>query len=146
VKKRLGRHRLETVEGEVIEFGLQAESVKVKVAEFDARAGAQFELLDDGLAKPFFGEPGLKYQKHRDGDRGKRDNQNREETQPFVLHEPPSFETISILSRPRLSSSHLSARSLMARWMSTSRIVSSTSSSAGTSALRAFSWGTKSLR
>src|SRR5262250_2001034 len=55
---------------------------------------------------------------------------------PSELHDPAPSGTMSILIRPRMSSSHLLARSLMARCTSTSRIVSSTSSSGGTSAPR----------
>src|SRR4029077_6017308 len=65
---------------------------------------------------------------------------------PAEAHEPPPWVTTSIFKWSRVSSSHLLERSLMARWISTSRMVSLTSSNDGTGSPRALSCDANSSR
>lgn len=103
------------MQGEIVKFRLQAQRVQVEAAEFHARSGAQLQLPNQFVADPLFRETHFKYQKHNQKDRGRDADQDREKTQPFALHEPPAFETISNRNRGRLSFNHFSSRSLMAR-------------------------------
>ena len=63
MKQRRFGGALEAVEGEVIEFGLQMQEMKMKASQFDARAGAYLDLTDERVANPLTHEAGLKYEK-----------------------------------------------------------------------------------
>src|ERR1700691_4357137 len=150
VKQRSFRGSFPPVQRQVIQLGAQAQRMQMKSAQLHARARPRLQLLYQRIARPALRDPKLKNAKHRHRNRADREHDGCKPMWPAELpppvHEPLPCATMSIFRRSRESLSHLAARSLIARWISTSRIVSSTSSSGGTVSLRAFSCGENSSR
>ena len=52
VKQRKFGRSFQAVQGEVIEFGLPVQEMKMKTSQFDTRAGARLNLMDERVANP----------------------------------------------------------------------------------------------
>src|SRR5580704_4507571 len=116
----------------------------METVEIHSRPGAKFDLVHYNMTDPSFGDSHLKHHKHHGGERHDHKERRCQPVSPANPHEPAPCIMMSIFRCSRVSSSHFAARSLIARWISTSRIVSSTSSNGGTGWFFAFSCGTNS--
>src|SRR5579862_4102895 len=105
--------------------------IQMEPAHFDVGARAGFGLGDDLPTQPMI-EDARPYSPHnRDPCQNRKQHAETRPVFPAQLQDPFPCGAISIRRRPRVSSSHFVALSLIARWMSTSRIVSATSPTAG---------------
>ena len=115
---------------------------KMKISQLDARAGGLLQLLHDRAARPAIREPAGNHigdgqpddQRQRDDERPARVSVRIFASCPFIVADSERRLTawrrpvsISIFNRDFVSSSHFAVRSLIPRWMSNSRICSSTS-------------------
>src|ERR1700733_13346455 len=146
VEQRRFAGTFQAVQRQVIEFRMQAPRVQMKSAQLDARTGPFFQLRDQCIARPALCDSKLENAKHYRHCGADQKGHGCQPMWPAKLHEPLRGDTMSSFSLSRDSPSHFAARSLMACWISTSRMVSSTSSSGGTGSLRAFNCGENSSR
>src|ERR1700759_1028278 len=156
MKKRRRSGRLVAVQGEVVDFRAQPNAVEKEIAHLHTRSGAFFDLRDDDAAQIVLGDAVPEFVHHDSDNRDQHHHPDQPSADPFpdalalALHShfggapaggiggagagcASALVTMSSFTRSRVSASHLSARCWMARKIRISRIVSSTSSSGGTS-------------
>src|ERR1700726_1893715 len=144
VKKRRRPRAFPSVERQIVQLGAQTQRVQMKSSQLHARSRFLLELAYHCIAHTAFHPPGFKRYKCKQHRHRKKHQCASQPPLPTHPHDAVPCETMSSFRCSRVSSTHFFARSLIARCTSTSRIVSSTSSSAGTVSPRAFNCGANS--
>src|SRR5579862_7181735 len=144
VKQRRSTRSLEAMHRQITDANREMPGIEVKGAHLHARAGALVNLMDDRGANPSVGQTECENRNH-----GKHHQDDRDQVPgypffPAAAHGAAPSAMMSIFSRSRVSSSHCFESVSISRWISTSRIVSSTSSIGGTLSPRAFNCGANS--
>src|SRR6266404_9557872 len=108
----------------------------MKISKLDPRPCCFFKLLDDGAAGPAVGNAGANQVDEREPHRqASRDDQGHSVLDSeFSFRAGHGFAPVgvsSIFKRDLVSSSHFTVRSLIPRWVRSSRIWSSTSARLG---------------